>query len=737
MKVMKRIGCAAIAVLLVYASPVSSQTAISYTIHWAQVSDPSASRVLVYRSVTSNLVDFVPIGWVSVSDTSYVDADGALDNDTRYHYALRSQTAAGTLGLFSAMVSGLTISDTASESLKSQCRIDSIVTIDSATCRVHWSTAAPTMGTVRYWRLGTTAVLESGPATALATTHETVLGGLSKNQIYFARAAAHDGSGASLTISASTGFSTSPPAAEFAIVTSADTIRVPENGTAELGVKLSARPPGAVEVTLVRTGGDGDLTVQSGAVLSFTTADWDAYQTATFAAADDEDVFDGAADVIAYVSAGSSAPLRMLKAVESDDDELAFVLDTDTLAVPEGSTAQFRVRLSARPPADVNVAVSRESGDGDIDVSSGGLLTFTAAGWNVDQAVTLHAVGDADVLAGTATFRVRAVSGPALPDAYLTAVEEDGGTLFFAVDRDTVVVAEAGTESFRVRLTSEPPGDVQVAVTRSAGDADITVQSGGSFVFTASNWSADQTVTLAAAADADVENGTAAILVRAVSGPAVPDETVVAREADDDQLFFVLDSDTVVVGEGSVGQFSVRLNNRPPASVTVSVTRASGDTDIVVQSGASLTFTASNWGTSQTVVLAGLEDDDSRDGVATIRVRATAGAVVGDATLVAWEDDDEQGEFNTTWTAAALRIYPMPFRPDRGELTLENLPPDGSFAIYDLTGRKVRDVSWNGTDAVWNGLNASGTSVASGRYYLLIKDAANGVVDKRAILVVR
>jgi hypothetical protein len=734
---MKSIGCAVFAALLVCASPVASQTTIAYTIHWAQVSDPSASRVLVYRSTTSNLADFVPIGWVNVSDTSYVDADGSLDNDTRYHYGLRSQTAAGTLGLFSATVSGLTISDAASESLKSQCRIDSIVTIDSATCRVHWSTAAPTTGAVRYWRLGTSTVLESAPATALATTHEMVLGGLSKNQIYFARAAAHDASGATLTISASQGFTTSPPAAEFAIVTSADTIRVPENGTAELGVKLSAQPPGAVEVALVRTGGDADISLQSGAVLSFTTANWNAYQTATFAAADDEDIVDGSADVIVYVSAGAAAPLRTLKAFESDDDELAFVLDADTLTVPEGGTAQFRVRLSSRPPANVYVAVSRESGDGDISVYSGGWLTFTTADWNVDQAVALRAAGDADAVDGTATFRVRATSGAAVSDAYLAAVEDDGGTLFFAVDADTLDVPEAGTAAFHVRLTSQPPGDVQVAVTRAAGDGDITVQSGASFTFTASNWSTDQTVTLAAAADVGVDNGTATILVRAVSGPAVPDATVVAREADDDQLFFVLDSDTVVVGEGGTAQFRVRLGNRPAASVSVSVSRAGGDTDLVVQAGAALTFTVSNWSSYQAVTLAALDDDDSRDGVATIRVRATAGAVVGDAALVAREDDDDAGDYNTAWTAEALRIYPMPYRPDRGELKLENLPPDGSLAIYDLTGRKVIDVSWSGTDAAWNGFNAAGSSVASGRYYLTIKDASNGVVEKRAILVVR
>lgn len=737
MNVMKSIGRAAIAALLVCAIPVLSQAAITYTPHWAPVSDPSVSRILVYRSVTSVLADFVPIGSTASSDTSYADADGALAYDTRYYYSLRSRTEAGTLGLFSVVVSGMTISDAASESLKNQCRIDSIVAIDTATCRVHWSTAVPSTGKVRYWQMGSSTVIESASTTAPAVHHTMVVGGLAKNEIYFARAVSHDVPGTSMTISASLGFSTSPPAPDFAIVASADTIYVPENGTANLGVRLSAQPPGTVEVTVVRSAGDADLSIQSGSVLSFTTSNWNAFQTATFAAANDVDVVDGSADAIAYVSAGASAPLKTIKAFEVDDDALAFVLDRSALAVPEGSTAQFRVRLGSQPPSSVVALVSRSSGDSDISVQSGASLTFTTSSWNVDQTVTLAAAGDADVLDGTAEIRVRVSSGPAVPDAFLTATEEDGGTLFLSVDGDTVLVPEAGTAVFHVRLTAQPPADLQVAVSRSGGDADISVQSGGSLTFTASNWNVDQTVTLAAAADAGVDAGTATILVHPTSDPAVPDVTVVAREIDDDALYFVLDSDTVAVEELGTAQFGVRLGNQPPTNVAVSVSRLSGDEETSVQSGGSLTFTTSNWNTYQTVTLAAGHDEDSQDETATIRVRATSGATLSDATIVVRVDDDEPGDHGTNTAEAAIKIFPMPYRPDQGALTLMNLPEGGSAAIYDLAGRKIQDIEWSGTEASWNGTNAAASGVASGRYFLLIRNAADRVVEKRAILVVR
>jgi hypothetical protein len=79
----------------------------------------------------------------------------------------------------------------------------------------------------------------------------------------------------------------------------------------------------------------------------------------------------------------------------------------------------------------------------------------------------------------------------------------------------------------------------------------------------------------------------------------------------------------------------------------------------------------------------------------------------------------------------------MPYRPDRGDLTLMDLPKGGSVAIYDLAGRKIRDIAWSGTETSWNGTNAAASGVASGRYFVVIKNAANSVVYKQAILVVR
>ena len=78
----------------------------------------------------------------------------------------------------------------------------------------------------------------------------------------------------------------------------------------------------------------------------------------------------------------------------------------------------------------------------------------------------------------------------------------------------------------------------------------------------------------------------------------------------------------VVEGESSV--FSVRLNSAPGANVTVTVNRISGDTDLNVASGASLTFTPANFSTPQLVTISAAQDADTTNDTAVFRV-ASAG----------------------------------------------------------------------------------------------------------------
>lgn len=97
---------------------------------------------------------------------------------------------------------------------------------------------------------------------------------------------------------------------------------------------------------------------------------------------------------------------------------------------------------------------------------------------------------------------------------------------------DSLTVNEGGTASFQARLSANPGGNVTVSTARFSGDAGLSVSAGGSLSFNSANWSAWQTVTLAAAQDADALAGGATFRV-SVSGHAVVRE-VFAFEDDDE-----------------------------------------------------------------------------------------------------------------------------------------------------------------------------------------------------------
>jgi hypothetical protein len=80
---------------------------------------------------------------------------------------------------------------------------------------------------------------------------------------------------------------------------------------------------------------------------------------------------------------------------------------------------------------------------------------------------------------------------------------------------------------------------------------------------------------------------------------------------------------SLAVAEKGTATFGVKLSKAPTANVTVTTARTSGDTDLTVSGGASLTFTTANWNTAQNVTLAAADDADTTAGTAEFTVSAT------------------------------------------------------------------------------------------------------------------
>jgi MYXO-CTERM domain-containing protein len=134
--------------------------------------------------------------------------------------------------------------------------------------------------------------------------------------------------------------------------------------------------------------------------------------------------------------------------VSEDAKANGAIASVNTITIPEGSTGNFQVRLALAPAAPVSVAAANSSGDADVTVAAGQSLTFTAGGFDTQQAVTLAAAEDDDALDDSAVITL---SGPGLRPRTLHVIVKDNDGM---VDAGVVTPppSDAG-------LGSQPVGD--------------------------------------------------------------------------------------------------------------------------------------------------------------------------------------------------------------------------------------------------------------------------------------
>jgi len=234
------------------------------------------------------------------------------------------------------------------------------------------------------------------------------------------------------------------------LVTEFDTIDVPEGSTGIVNVRLSIVPGGDVNVSASVASGDPDITIQSGSTLAFTTTNWFSFQPVTMAAAQDDDAENGMASLNLSATGVSNASVTVR---EVDSDILGILVSPNTLNVPEGSTGQVQVSLTAEPTGTVQLSAAVISGDQDLTVQAGSNPIFNDTNWNVLQFITIAAVEDLDAINGYGVLRV-AGSGLIHRDIDLYEEENDSIPLVPAF-----INASDGIYSDRVIITWYPNWD--------------------------------------------------------------------------------------------------------------------------------------------------------------------------------------------------------------------------------------------------------------------------------------
>jgi len=392
-----------------------------------------------------------------------------------------------------------------------------------------------------------------------------------------------------------------------AIVVSTNRITVPEGGTNVFTIQLAAQPTNTVTVTTTRTDGDTDLSVDAGATRLFTTDNWNVAQAVIIQAAMDVDA-DHGQGTFTITSPGLTD--RTLTAIEADNDLLQLDVSTNHLAVPEGGTNDFTVRLTAQPTNNLTITVSRASGgDSDLTVSAGSSLVFTPTNWNLLQTVSISASSDEDVANGQADF---ILSGGDMTNQIVTAIEADTNVL-------TLLVSTM--EDLRITGIRRTGADAMVSF--------LTVAGSSYRVEHTDNLGAISWTTVAD----DVAGNGHTVEVTDVGGGNQPVRFYRVR------LLSSAGAGMVTVLEGGTNTFSVRLSAQPATDLTVNISRAGGsDTNLNVVSGAALTFNMTDWNIPQTVAISDSEDDDAENGLATFTVSATG---LSNQTVIAIEADND------------------------------------------------------------------------------------------------
>ena len=272
-----------------------------------------------------------------------------------------------------------------------------------------------------------------------------------------------------------------------------DPLTVGEGESDTYTVKLKTQPTGEVTVTL--SSDDTGAASVSPLELTFTTSNWKDAQTVTVTGVQDADAENEELPV-SHIASGAnynSLRSRYVTVIVEDPDTAGVTVSQAALTVREGESNTYTVVLDTEPTGEVTVELS--SDDEDKATVSPLELTFTTGDWNDAQTVTVSGDSDPDANDERVTVSHDA-SGADYDDVDVedvTVTVEDPDTAGVTVSQAALTVGEGESNTYTVKLDTEPAGDV--TVTPSSNDTGAATVS-GALTFTTSNWETPQTVTV-------------------------------------------------------------------------------------------------------------------------------------------------------------------------------------------------------------------------------------------------
>lgn len=396
-------------------------------------------------------------------------------------------------------------------------------------------------------------------------------------------------------------------------------------GSDSFDVVLQSQPTADVSIGI--SSSDTTEGTVSGALLTFTPADWNVAKSITVTGVDDV-IVDGNVVYSIVTAAATSADAAYngidaanVSATNDDNDVAGINVTPASVGTTEaGGTDSFTIVLTSQPSANVSIGIS--SSDTTEGTASSAGVTFTSADWNVAQTIIVTGVNDSiddgdvgySIVTAAATSADPNYNGVDPADVAATNTDDDGSGISVA-PASVGTTESGGTDTFTVVLQSEPTADVSIGL--SSSDTTEGTVSSAVATFTPANWNVAQTFTVTGVDDAIDDGDVAYTIVTAAATSSdasyngIDPANVAATNTDDDGAGIFVDPLTIDPSEGGTRTFTVRLLSQPTGNVTIGLSSSSPGEGTA--SPASLTFTPDNWNVPQTVTVT-IPDDEIFDG---------------------------------------------------------------------------------------------------------------------------
>ena len=489
--------------------------------------------------------------------------------------------------------------------------------------------------------------------------------------------------------------------------------------------KLNAKPKSAVIVT-IKSDHNDRLSISSSS-LTFTPSNWNTDQIVTFIAVDDH-IANG--DLDFSITINSSSYDSRFNDIENtvqvsikDNDDVGIVYDDSSITLNEGQSAIRTFKLKSQPLADVALNISSDHDD-KLTISSKQLI-FTPSNWNINQSVIFTAIDD-NIASGDLSFNIKIK--PSSTDTLYNNISEniipitikDDDLAGIIYDSTSVTLDEGQSITRTFRLKSQPTSNVTLNISSNNGSR-LSI-SKPSLTFTASNWNIDQSVTFTAI-DNSIDDGDATVSVTIKSTSTdinynnLSSGFAIAVK-DNDTSGIITDTTQATINEGQYITRTFKLKSQPTSNVILNI--SSNNNSRLSITPQSLTFTPSNWNTTQSVRFTAIDDNivnGNVDVVISIKSSSTDNAYnnLTSTYTITVKDNDVASKIGTP--AFSSGIFTILLVDDTDKMIWSKPISSGSYSTSEYTikdqwssvydeGYTVTQVpkspNWTSSDKVFN-----------------------------------